>query len=94
MLCWQRAQSFGFGFTQSFGFGFARHTSQVIHYDGDVGEHPPELAMPKKAAAARCGLLLLLLMMMMMMTRRAAMLGRMLMLFQFTQRLRVRRRRL
>jgi hypothetical protein len=26
---------------------------QVIHYDGDVGELPPELVMSKKASAAR-----------------------------------------
>jgi hypothetical protein len=25
---------------------------KVIHYDGDVGEHPPELVMPKKSSAA------------------------------------------
>ena len=30
-----------------------RDAQQVIHYDGDVGEHPPELVMPKKSAAAR-----------------------------------------
>jgi hypothetical protein len=30
-----------------------RDALQVIHYDGDVGEHPPELVMPKKSSAAR-----------------------------------------
>ena len=32
---------------------FLKSRWQVIHYEGDVGEHPPELVMPKKTFTAR-----------------------------------------